>query len=85
MLLSGYLSRFACFSLTTAQREYAALQGMEHYELAKDILEPRPSPMPKVTEKNIHRLIRKYGLNEPQAEAISGALDKKRGFTLIQG
>lgn len=58
---------------------------MEHYELAKDILEPQPSRMPIITDKNKQRCIRKYGVNEPQAEAILGALDKKRGFTLIQG
>ncbi|KAI9490861.1 hypothetical protein BDB00DRAFT_835720 [Zychaea mexicana] len=72
-------------SIATAQREYAALQGLEHYDLAQDILNPKPSQMPSFTDHMVDKCIDKYGVNEPQARAILGALDKKRGFTLIQG
>ncbi|KAI8140246.1 hypothetical protein BJV82DRAFT_563071 [Fennellomyces sp. T-0311] len=72
-------------SITTAQREYAALQGLEHYDLAKDVLHPAPCPMPMISDQAIHKCIDKYGVNEPQAQAILGALYKKQGFTLIQG
>ncbi|KAI8096315.1 uncharacterized protein BX664DRAFT_56457 [Halteromyces radiatus] len=72
-------------SLTTVQREYAALQGLQYYELVKDILHPHPTPMPSLPPQAVKDCIAKYGVNQPQAEAIIGALRKKKGFTLIQG
>ncbi|KAI9275791.1 AAA domain-containing protein [Phascolomyces articulosus] len=72
-------------SVTTFQREYAALQGLEHYDLVQHILNPKQYRMPVFTDHMVDKCIEKYGVNDPQARAILGALDKKRGFTLIQG
>ncbi|KAG0190960.1 DEAD-box type RNA helicase [Apophysomyces sp. BC1034] len=72
-------------SLTTTQREYAALAGLEHYDLSTEILAPSPSPVIPLNEKAINKCIDIYGVNRPQAEAIVGVLQKKKGFNLIQG
>lgn len=72
-------------SLTMVQREYSALQSLQYYELADDILHPHPTPAPSLPSQAIKECIRMYNVNQPQAEAIIGALKKKKGFTLIQG
>ncbi|CAO3634803.1 unnamed protein product [Cunninghamella echinulata] len=72
-------------SLSTVQREYAALYGLEHFDLVNDILNPRPVPMPTLSQEAVQKCIQTYNVNQPQAEAIVGALQKKKGFTLIQG
>ncbi|KAI8373222.1 uncharacterized protein BYT42DRAFT_579639 [Radiomyces spectabilis] len=72
-------------SLTTAQREYSALQGLEYYDLAQHILNPKPTVKPSANARIIQEYIRRFGVNEPQAEAIAGAINRKKGFTLIQG
>ncbi|KAI9319888.1 AAA domain-containing protein [Dichotomocladium elegans] len=72
-------------SLTTAQREYTALQGLQYYDLVEEILHPQPTPLPILNDSLIHECISKYGVNESQAKAIAGSLEKKKGFTLIQG
>ncbi|KAF7724220.1 DEAD-box type RNA helicase [Apophysomyces ossiformis] len=72
-------------SLTTTQREYTALAGLEHYDLASEILAPSPATKIIPNENAISDCIRIYSVNRPQAEAIVGVLQKKKGFTLIQG
>ncbi|KAI9006559.1 SEN1 N terminal-domain-containing protein [Phycomyces nitens] len=72
-------------SLTTTQREYSALQGLEQYDLLKEILGPVPAIKSVPDEQRIDHYVRNYGVNRPQAAAIAGAIDKKKGFTLIQG
>ncbi|CAO3630759.1 unnamed protein product [Cunninghamella blakesleeana] len=72
-------------SLSTVQREYSALYGLEHFELMDDILNPHPTPMPALNQQAIDKCIKTYDVNLPQASAIVGALQKKKGFTLIQG
>lgn len=67
------------------QREYTALKGLEHYGLARDILQPRTTELPMISDQKVEECMRKYGVNEPQAEAIVGAMTKEEGFTLIQG
>lgn len=71
--------------MSTVQREYAALFGLEHFDLVNDILNPRPVPMPTLSQEAVQKCIQTYKVNQPQAEAIVGALQKKKGFTLIQG
>lgn len=76
---------FIVFSLTTAMREYAALGGLEFYDLGKDIIQPSLNPTPKPTPAQIAQYRERYDVNEPQAEAIVSAIQKKKGFSLIQG
>ncbi|RUS30371.1 SEN1 N terminal-domain-containing protein [Jimgerdemannia flammicorona] len=72
-------------SLTTAHREYSALKAMEYYDLRDDILKPQPVALPVISDTAKHLCMTKYNVNEPQAEAILGAVQRKNGFTLIQG
>ncbi|KAL0092760.1 hypothetical protein J3Q64DRAFT_1633897, partial [Phycomyces blakesleeanus] len=72
-------------SLTTTQREYSALQGLEQYDLCKEILGPVPAIKSPPNESKIEHYVRTYGVNRPQASAIASAIEKKKGFTLIQG
>jgi hypothetical protein len=72
-------------SLTTAMREYAALEGLEHFELGPEILCPTPNTDEKPSASIIQQYCENYRLNEPQARAIASAIQKQYGFSLIQG
>ncbi|GAN07711.1 hypothetical protein MAM1_0172d07213 [Mucor ambiguus] len=72
-------------SLTTTVREYAALEGLDYYDLAQDIINPKAIPKPKLSSSSIQNCCTRYDVNEPQAVAIVSAMQKKRGFSLIQG
>ena len=71
-------------SLSTIIREYGALMALPHYDLLDSILRtelPRPG---KVDSDEIHKVMKAYNVNEPQANAILKSLDTE-GFALIQG
>ncbi|ORX57635.1 hypothetical protein DM01DRAFT_134426 [Hesseltinella vesiculosa] len=72
-------------SLTTCLREYGALQSLQYYDLASEIYCPESRPSPIVSSTDVNAFMSDYDVNRPQAEAIVGALTKKKGFTLIQG
>ncbi|KAF1805165.1 SEN1 N terminal-domain-containing protein [Mucor lusitanicus] len=72
-------------SLTTTVREYAALEGLDYYDLAQDIIKPKAIPKPKLSSASIQNCCTRYDVNEPQAVAIVSAMQKKKGFSLIQG
>ncbi|EPB85292.1 hypothetical protein HMPREF1544_07906 [Mucor circinelloides 1006PhL] len=72
-------------SLTTTVREYAALEGLDYYDLAQDIINPKAIPKPKLSSSSIQHCCARYDVNEPQAIAIVSAMQKKKGFSLIQG
>ncbi|KAI9469009.1 MAG: hypothetical protein EXX96DRAFT_590092 [Benjaminiella poitrasii] len=72
-------------SLTTTMREYAALEGLEYYDLGQDIIQPKPLPRLKLNSATIQQYCNRYDVNEPQAIAIVSAIQKKKGFSLIQG
>ncbi|KAJ7109726.1 SEN1 N terminal-domain-containing protein [Mycena crocata] len=72
------------FSLSTINREYAALLGLAHYDLCPSILRPSLPPIPKLNGEAVKRVMAVHGVNEPQAIAISSCLDTS-GFSLIQG
>lgn len=72
------------FSLSTLHREYAALIGLQYYDFMDDILRPRLVRSVKVDEVDIKRAMATYAVNEPQAQAILGALQTDN-FSLIQG
>ncbi|KAI8589911.1 YLR430Wp-like protein [Geranomyces variabilis] len=73
------------YSLTTAVREYSSLCTLPSLALKEDILSPQKVPKPAPKTNEVRTMMDRYGLNEPQAAAISGALARKSGFTLIQG
>ncbi|KAH7337135.1 AAA domain-containing protein [Rhizoctonia solani] len=72
------------YSLSTINREYAALTTAEYYDLIDEVMSAtsaRPNPP---SELRIQEAMRAHRLNEPQARAISASLSTK-GFSLIQG
>lgn len=79
------ISNCDCTSLTTTVREYAALEGLDYYDLAQDIINPKAIPKPKLSSSSIQHCCARYDVNEPQAIAIVSAMQKKKGFSLIQG
>ncbi|KAJ7780655.1 SEN1 N terminal-domain-containing protein [Mycena maculata] len=72
------------FSLSTINREYAALLGLQHYDLCSSILQPALPPISTLNGEVVKKVMALYGVNEPQAIAISSCLDTN-GFSLIQG
>lgn len=71
--------------MTTTMREYAALQGLEHYDLGEHIIKPQPYHIPKIGSAIVQQYCDRYDVNEPQGVAIVSAIHKKKGFSLIQG
>ena len=72
--------------LSTALREYGALQGLPWYDpiLLSNILGARSAKMPRLDEEDIRDAQRSFDTNEPQARAILGAMSIE-GLALIQG
>jgi senataxin len=71
-------------NMTTIEREYAALESLQYYDLMPEILNAEPSPILNYVEERIEKVMSIYNLNPGQAKAILGARDND-GFTLIQG
>lgn len=70
-------------SLSTLHREYAALVALPYYDLSDVILNPK-LVKPIIDKREVRASMEKYGVNEPQAGAIVGAMNTE-GFSLIQG
>ncbi|KAH6888116.1 SEN1 N terminal-domain-containing protein [Thelonectria olida] len=71
-------------NMTTIEREYAALESLQYYDLMDEILKAEPSPIIRYGEEKIAACMENYALNRGQAMAVLGAHDND-GFTLIQG
>lgn len=71
-------------NMTTVEREYAALESLQYYDLLDEVLEAKPSPLLNYGDEAIDSVMRTYFLNRGQAKAIMNAKDND-GFTLIQG
>ncbi|KAF6844538.1 helicase sen1 [Colletotrichum musicola] len=71
-------------NMTTIEREYAALESLQYYDLMLEVLKAEPSPVLKYSEEAVNGVMQNYQLNPGQAKAILGAKDND-GFTLIQG
>ncbi|ODQ56181.1 hypothetical protein SAICODRAFT_16210 [Saitoella complicata NRRL Y-17804] len=72
------------WNLTPLHREYAALSGLQYYDLVDDIIKARIRQSPRPTPEQITRAMKTYNLNQPQAAAVLGAI-RSQGFSLIQG
>lgn len=70
--------------MTTIEREYSTLEGLEYYDLVGQILQAKPSPSVNVDAAEIETVKKSYKLNTSQAEAIVNSVSKE-GFSLIQG
>ncbi|RSL38894.1 hypothetical protein CEP53_014487 [Fusarium sp. AF-6] len=71
-------------NMTTIEREYAALESLQYYDLMDEILNAEPSPILRYGEEKVSNCMDNYSLNHGQAMAVLGAHDND-GFTLIQG
>ncbi|KAI0395600.1 SEN1 N terminal-domain-containing protein [Xylariaceae sp. FL0594] len=71
-------------NMITIEREYAALESLQYYDLAPEILEAKPSPKLNFSEEAVDKVMRNYHLNPGQAKAILNAKEND-AFTLIQG
>ena len=71
-------------NMTTIEREYAALESLQYYDLMDEILKAEPSPILRYGDERISNAMRNWSLNRGQALAVLGAQEND-GFTLIQG
>lgn len=71
-------------NMTTVEREYAALESLQYYDLMTEVLEAEPSPVLTFSDERIQSFQDNYQLNKGQASAIINAKEND-GFTLVQG
>lgn len=71
-------------NMTTVEREYAALESLQYYDLLEEVLGAKPSPLLNYGDEAIGSVMKNYLLNPGQAKAIMNAKDND-GFTLVQG
>ncbi|KAK3987457.1 putative helicase [Cladorrhinum sp. PSN332] len=71
-------------NMTTIEREYAALESLQYYDLMDEVLKAQPSPMLNYGDEAIKGVMENYQLNVGQAKAILNAKEND-GFTLVQG
>ncbi|KAB5560107.1 SEN1 N terminal-domain-containing protein [Coniochaeta sp. 2T2.1] len=71
-------------NMITIEREYAALESLQYYDLMDEVLKAQPSPILKFGEQAVQDVMRNYELNTGQAKAILNAKEND-GFTLVQG
>jgi senataxin len=71
-------------SITPLEREYAALHGLQYYDLCDEIIHAKPSPLLTYKDTQVEPLMQNYNLNKAQAKAVKSAFDND-AFTLIQG
>ncbi|TAQ88938.1 hypothetical protein B7494_g2735 [Chlorociboria aeruginascens] len=80
----GKIQAVKIADMTTTQREYASLRGLQYYDLCNQILQGLPSRIQPPVESNISKISSLYTLNRGQALAID-SVTINDGFTLIQG
>ncbi|KAH6628610.1 SEN1 N terminal-domain-containing protein [Chaetomium tenue] len=71
-------------NMTTIEREYAALESLQYYDLMDEVLKAQPSPMLTFGNEAVKGVMENYQLNPGQARAILNAKEND-GFTLVQG
>lgn len=71
-------------TMTTLEREFSSLYGLQYYDLSNEIIQAVPDPVETPDEKKINKLKDVYDVNDSQAKAISGTV-QGQGFSLIQG
>lgn len=71
-------------SMTTIEREYAALESLQYYDLMSEILNAEPSPILTFGDEAVSNVMSNYHLNQGQAKVILNARAND-AFTLVQG
>ncbi|KAI9095962.1 hypothetical protein DFS34DRAFT_625583 [Phlyctochytrium arcticum] len=85
ILLGSNWTLTRVFSLTTNYREYHSIISLASLQLTNEILQKVRLRKVEPRRSELVEIQRNYGLNEPQAAAISASLNCSQGFTLIQG
>lgn len=70
--------------MTTIEREYSSLFGLEYYNLSKQIFEAQSDTSNSCEDSQLSTIQKTYNVNESQARAI-GVSFNTSGFSLIQG
>jgi len=71
-------------NMTTIEREYAALESLQYYDLMDEVLKAEVSPTLNFGNEAIEGVMKNWQLNNGQAKAILNAKEND-GFTLVQG
>ncbi|KAL6936770.1 hypothetical protein ACO0OL_001320 [Hanseniaspora opuntiae] len=72
-------------SLTTSEREFTTLYGLQDYNLLKNLMIPKISNISKnINADEVSKIRKQYGANQSQAEAIA-CVTTSSGVSLIQG
>lgn len=71
-------------TMTTLEREFSSLKGLQYYDLCPEIVKAVPAPIEVPREDKIQKIKNVYDVNDSQARAISGTVQGE-GFSLIQG
>lgn len=72
-------------TMTTLEREYSSLKGLQYYDLHEEIIKAKPAELENLDNSKIERIKRVYDVNDSQAKAIQGTVKSEDGFALIQG
>ncbi|CCK69072.1 DNA/RNA helicase SEN1 KNAG_0B06440 [Huiozyma naganishii CBS 8797] len=84
LVLRSEIHAVKVMQMTTVEREYQTLEGLEYYDLVDQILLAKPPPAYSLSPEEIEVVKNNYKLNKSQAEAIVNTVIKD-GFSLIQG
>lgn len=71
-------------TMTTLEREFSSLKGLQYYDLCPEIIKALPAPIEFPEASKIEKIKSVYDVNDSQARAISGTFQGD-GFSLIQG
>lgn len=71
-------------TMTTLEREFSSLRGLQYYDLNREIITAAPAPLRKFDSGKIQDIKTVYDVNDSQANAIAGTVEGE-GFSLIQG
>lgn len=70
--------------MTTVEREYSSLKGLQYYDLCDSIVKAEPAVPVEISDERASEICKSFNVNISQAKAILGS-HMSEGFSLIQG
>lgn len=70
--------------MTTVEREYSSLKGLQYYDLCDSIVKAEPAVPLEISDERASEICKSFNVNISQAKAILGS-HMSEGFSLIQG
>lgn len=70
--------------MTTVEREYSSLKGLQYYDLCDSIVKAEPAVPLEISDARAKEICQSFNVNISQAKAILGS-HLSEGFSLIQG